>query len=608
MVTIKAPLPRGAALLVPIWLALLGAALEVVALSVQKQADPLLRISEDFVWMAPLALFTIVLPIVALAIVIGRLRSEAGFALAVLGTSATVALNLFLAVPHLAHYAALLLAAGVGVQITRLSLRDPAGVTRLARRTIVPVVLMLVAGGGAVWYSLRPSPGPAAASAARADAPNVLLITLDTVRAANLGAYGYSRPTTPNLDRFAARGTVFERALTSSPWTLPSHGSMFTGRWAHELSANYTAPLDGAHPTLAEHLGAHGYTSAGFAANLGYCSHETGLGRGFHHYEDYPRSPGQIASSSTLVRTIADNFRLRAWLRNDEHLNRVTAAEINERALAWISTHRDGPFFMFLNYFDAHEPYLPPAPYDTRFGPGRRRGKYSPLHRWLWDPKLANTNLDEAERREEIDAYDGALAYLDSEVGRFLDDLERRGVLARTVVIITADHGEEFGEHGTYEHGYSLYRAGVHVPLIVVAPGSEAPRRVSTAVSIRSLAATVVDLVGLSGTPFPGPSLAPFLRGGSGNPTGDAFAEPLLAEVSFAPGHPAWFPTSKGDMTSVAHDGVRYIRNGDGTEELYDFAGDPWEARNLAAQTDQAARLASSRALLDSLMRRPSIR
>ena len=136
----------------------------------------------------------------------------------------------------------------------------------------------------------RPGPSTDAPAAFRETAPsaaNVILIVLDTVRAESLSLYGYHRDTTPNLTRLAARGVRFDRAFATAPWTAPSHASMFTGRWCHELSVGWNRPLDGTSPTLAEFLGARGYATAGFVANTTYCSYETGLDRGFAHYEDY---------------------------------------------------------------------------------------------------------------------------------------------------------------------------------------------------------------------------------------------------------------------------------------------------------------------------------
>src|SRR5262249_23073252 len=144
-------------------------------------------------------------------------------------------------------------------------------------------------------------------------------------------------------------------------------------------------PLDTTYPTLAEFLSTRGYATAGFVANLGYCSYETGLNRGFAHYEDYPISWGQIASSSTLVRTIIISFIMCQMIQNNQHLNRKSADQLNYDVLQWLAHEKRRPFFVFLNYFDLHDPYLPPTPFDTKFGPGRRNGRYSPLHHWLYD-------------------------------------------------------------------------------------------------------------------------------------------------------------------------------------------------------------------------------
>jgi arylsulfatase A-like enzyme len=594
--------------LFPCWLALVGGGVEVVVLYARKRAQPLVSLSEDFVWMAPLALLLVTLAGVLPLALVGRAwQTHRMHTLARFFAATVVFLNLLLLVPRLGHPAAAVLAMGFAVQTTRLVSIHLAGTARLVRRSTPWLVACFVACGYVMWVSLRPPSGPTATTPAEsAVGPNIVIVTLDTVRAANLSLYGYTRRTTPHLERLGARGLVFDRAFSTAPWTLPSHGSMFTGRWPHELSATYTTALDGTYPTLAEYLAAHGYRTAGFAANLGYCSHETGLGRGFHHYEDYGRSAGQIAASSTLVKTIADNFRLRRLIQNDEHLNRITGAQLNQRALSWLSARDHSPFFLFLNYFDAHEPYLPPPPYDRQFGPGRAHGRHSPLNHWLWNRAVRHGNMGEAERREEIDAYDGALAYVDRQIGELLDAFERRDLLNNTVVIITSDHGEEFGEHGIYEHGYSLYRAGLHVPFLIVAPGRvPVGQRLTTPVSLRDLAATVADLAGLkAGSPFPGTSLAGLWAPGAVLRTPDDFPSPVLSEVSASPGQPEWFPSSKGPMSSLVVDGLRYIRNGDGRAELYDLDRDPEERQDLAGLAEHQPSLAAARARLRALTSR----
>jgi arylsulfatase A-like enzyme len=442
---------------------------------------------------------------------------------------------------------------------------------------------------------LPPAPAPA---------PNVLFITLDTVRAPSMSLYGYLRSTTPKLEEFAKTGVVFDRALATASWTLPSHASMFTGRWPHELSANLTTPLDGTHLTLAEYLRARGYVTAGFVANMRYCGYESGLDRGFVHYEDYPVSLGAIASSSTLARTIANNFRLRRLIQNDQHLNRKTAEQLNDDVLRWLSHKRERPFFVFLNYFDAHEPYLPPPPFDRKFGPGRRHGNYSPLHRWLWEPAVNYRNMTDENIQEEIDAYDGAVAYLDHHLGLLFDELKKRGLTSNTLIVVTSDHGEEFGEHGLFEHSYSLYRPSVHVPLIISFPRRmPTNRRIQTPVTLRNLPSTIAGLLDYEDEPpFPSQSLARHWEGVSNHES--LQEELLLSEANYTTGRPDWFPVSKGDMYSVVFQGKRYIRNGDGQEELYDFLEDPREQNNLAQSEGNRKMLQQYRLFLDEMVGR----
>jgi arylsulfatase A-like enzyme len=583
---------------VAVWFGLLSSLVEVGILTVQHYWQPIMRLSRDFVWMAPFAVVTLFTVMAVVSFGLSRLsRRLDPLALIIFSCSLLAALNLLMLVPRLHHAAALVLAAGLAIQTSRF-LRTRAKLFHaVVRGTVFWMIGAVVVLGASVQgrEMLAQREAIAQLSPTVKDAPNVLFITLDTVRAANLSLYGYSRATTRQLERIAKTGVTFDRALSTSSWTLPSHASMFTGRYPHELSTNYTTPLDATYPTLAEFFRARGYSTAGFVANYGYCSYETGLARGFVHYEDYPRSVGQIASSSTLVRTVADNFRLRRLIQNDEHLNRKSAAQLNHAFVSWLTGETDRPFFVFLNYFDAHEPYLPPPPFDKKFGAGRKLGKYSPVHRHNWEPSLAHRPLSAEQVREEIDAYDGAIAYLDDQLGLLFDALERKGLLKNTLVIITSDHGEEFGEHGIFDHGYTLYLPALHVPLLISFPGRiPSESRVATPVSLRDLAATVVELTNLGdGTAFPGNSLSRHWANTTGldRPEG----APVLSEVSKVTNRPEWFPVSKGDMQSLILDRYHYIKNGSGREELYDIETDPWEKRDLAGSGLTAPRIGEFR-------------
>ncbi|MGE0126706.1 MAG: sulfatase [Blastocatellales bacterium] len=592
------------ALLMTIWFGLLTGLIEVAVKAVQKFGfDQTIYAGRDFVWMAPLtglvffAIFGLALFIVAS--LAPRLNSPRLMAFVVAMFSL---LNLLFLYPQLHHYAALPLAIGGAVQISRIIASREKAFHGLVRRTIwlLVGVVALLAAWAQVWPAIAERRELAKLPPAPAQAPNVLFIVLDTVRAHNLSVYGYGRATTPNLEQLAKSGVVFDRALSTAPWTLPSHAGMFTGRFAHELSANWKTALDGAHPTLAEQFSKRGYLTAGFIANTYYCSYEHGLNRGFDHYEDYQVSLGQMISSLTLVRTIAENIRLRRFLRNDEHLNRQSADEVNDRFLRWLPHDGGRPFFAFLNLYDAHEPYLPPAPFDRKFGPGRSKGKLSPLLHSFWNPVIGVGQLSKAEWQEEVDAYDGAIAYLDHQLGQLFADLKNRGLYDNTLIIVTSDHGEEFNEHGLYSHGNSLYLPSVHVPLLITLPGRTPPgHRVTDPVSLRDLPATVSELAGLQ-TGFPGQTLTRFwARPGS---VENGAENPRLCSVRQAPEVPEWYPVSKGDMSSLVREGYRYIRNGDGREELYDFEQDPWERNNLAERAESLSRLEWFRTRLNTMI------
>ena len=322
------------------------------------------------------------------------------------------------------------------------------------------------------WTRLRASvPGQ--------QATNVLLVVMDTVRAASLSLHGYDRDTTPNLVRLAKRAVRFEQARSTAPWTLPSHASMFTGRWPHDLNVAETVPLDSTYPTLAEFLSNRGFATGGFVANAYFCNAWYGLGRGFEHYEDFYGDEVVVSLAETLHCSRLGHGLLtmtgHPWLANRR---RKDAARINRDFLSWLDGEKSRPFFAFLNYFDAHNPFVPPDGFKRRFAPG----SFSPrdlktLGEWDHRPGEKVSPQDAALA---IDAYDDCISYIDHELGKLIDDLERRGVLDRTLVIITSDHGESMGEHGFFGHAKSLYNQEVHVPLLIIPPGGLSQRRERT--------------------------------------------------------------------------------------------------------------------------------
>ena len=560
------------------------------------------RFGPDIAWMAPvanaIAFIAIGLILLGAARVwapIGR-RHVATFVFACCGL-----LSILLMYYPLHTYARLLLALGVAWQIARLATRHPRGFNRLLASglpgliAVVLLLALLTTFGPRVAYRRQ----VAALPAPTAPAPNVLLIVWDTVRAQNLSLHGYQRPTTPHLESWARSGVVFEQASSTSPWTLPAHASMLTGQWAQHLSANWEQAMNGEPRTLAEVLSGHGYVTAGFVANTYYCGHELGLSRGFLRYDDYVASPQELLIGSTLVRTIANHYIVRRVVGYHDNLPRRSATQISDQFLDWHDGVGDRPFFAFLNYFDAHETYLPPPPFDRAFGDGPPPGSPAVIQDVRRSLRRDWAQRPAEEIRAEINMYDGAIAYLDAELDRVLTTLQARGTLDDTLVIVTSDHGEQFGEHGLFLHGNSLYQPLLHVPLILRFPrAAPADRRVRTRVTLRDIPATVIDLLGLDGrASLPGASLA---RHWSPTGAGDLTADVAIAEVREAAWARLWapsYPAARGDMASVTDDAYHYIRNGDGGEELYALT-DKAEERNLSSRPESAPILERYRAIL----------
>lgn len=586
--------------------ALLTGLLELGVVGVHKYVlGRLTRVSPHVVWMAPAAELPFFLGAATLLAGLGlrwpRAR-DPGLAYPVL--AALSALALLLLVPGIHVLAVVVLAAGVGLQAGRWLARRS---DRFLRRA--PALL----AGGALAVALLAAavPGRSALREARArvslpepppEAPNVLLLILDTVRAGSLGLYGRERETSPRLEAWAERGVVFDRAYAASPWTLPSHASFFTGRLPHETGTGFYRPLDGTWPTLAEVLARRGYETAGFTANLVYTTYVQGLDRGFIHYEDYPVSPGQVLLSGALGRELLTSTRLRDLTDWHELANRKSAERVNRDFLAWLDGRSEEeaarPWFAFLNYFDAHEPYLPPPPFDRRFGPAVER---EPLRHWGGLRAGNEARRPDDYRRTprdvaaDLEAYEEATAYADDRLGALLEALESRGVLERTLVVIASDHGEQHGEHGLFYHWNSLYLPLLHVPLVLLA-GEEVPGevpaglRVDRPVSLRDLPATVSELAGPSAEhPFPGASLARTWTppAATGSPSPDSGASPDSPSGAEAAADAIVSELERGPMFSLIRGPWHYIldmSSGRPRESLHHVLRDPGEIRDRAGE------------------------
>ncbi len=609
-------------LLVAVWIGLTAGYFDLGLTIVKKHmtGDAFYRLADDFRWLIPAGVAVlVVLPGTVLALL--RLLSPRLAPLStVVGLLSFVGFLDVCARLPLELWASLLLAGGLAARSAHLVRRRPDPFLRVVRRTApvlagVLLAIVVLSSGGRAWSDARASSSlPPAPPGAR----NVLVIVWDTVRAGNLSLQGYGRPTSPALERLAARGVRFDRAFATAPWTLPSHSSLFTGRWPHELTADWQSPLDATHPTLAEYLAAHGYDTAGFVANLDYCSRETGLSRGFAHYEDYPIEPWDVFTRYTALGSRLDlltpasvlNRLVKTYVdrsydvipRSKEHVK--DAAAVERSFLAWLSRQqtRNRPFFAFLNVNDAHSPYEVPDRSAPAFGL-RPVSYLDRLTLKSWET-LDKSQLRLGHVRMAIDVYDEGIRHLDRQLGVLIDELDRRGVLDDTLVIVASDHGEHLGDHLLFLHGCSLYRQLVGVPLVIVDPKSvPSGRVVAEPVSLRDIPATVVDLLGLAqGAPFPGRSLARTWDTKETPPTG---VEPLLMEAGKPIGlmNQGREPVAKGPMQAIVAGGMHYIRTADGREELFSLSTDPDEQTNMAAYPFAAAHLRHLRASLSAMLR-----
>jgi arylsulfatase A-like enzyme len=581
------------------WLGLLTANLELLIFWVRwrfvdQTALSSLQLNQHAAWMVPLSdalIFTSAG--LGLALIVRLVRSRWAAACGVYALCFLSVYALMLTYRGLTSLACVALAAGIGYRICIPILVNP----RVVKR-IVLVSLPVFLGLTTVLWAMGPAREKISERnlpPARPSSPNVLFIVLDTVRAESLSLHGYPHQTSPFLAQLAARGVRFDQARSTAPWTLPSHASMFTGRWPHELSMRLDRPLDSSFPTLAEYLGANGYDTAGFVANTFFCSRWFGLSRGFVHYEDVAMDLDEVLRSSGLGRAIVRKFTPALNDRPTAYFERKDAATVNDEVLGWLARRPpDRPFFAFLNYYDAHDPYLTPEGEARQFGTGPRTGaEHEILRDWH---RKSRAVVDPEVIRLARDSYDDCIAYLDRQLGRLFERLESMGLLNDTLVIVTSDHGEEFGEHGSFGHGQQLYSQELHVPLLIVAPGRvPAGQTVTAPVSLRDLPATVVDLLGIAGrSPFPGHSLAGRWVNGAGSTS--VPGSPVVSEITDDDGKFREGPPSQ----AFVDQGMVYIRGGDGREELYDLVHDPAETKDLCGDASFRPALAHLRQLADS--------
>ncbi len=560
-----------AVLTIAAWTALLGGIVEGAGMLVfQRVSDNTRYVSADILWVAP-TVYAVAFTVLAVLIVLAaRISPRLQTPWLRFFPFAVLVLAAWLETAGLASrvnvFALGALALGLATVATRGFASREQEVMRAWRRTLplmaVATVLLfvIVRGGG----RLREQRALQALSADAVGKPNVLLIVLDALRADHVGAYGYSRPTTPNIDRIAAEGVLYENAFSTSPWSLPAHASLMTGRHPSELGIGWTAAealQNGDAPILSEVLRDHGYRTAAISANVFWVTHER-FGRGFIRFEDYFHSIPDMILRTNLGRGVERFIMQRIGI--EDIPARKSATDINRSLLRWVDRSSEQPFFALVNYFDVHDPYLPPDAYRNRFAQGDPGGLLN------WRVGRSDPDLSAAEIESEIAAYDGVLSYLDAQIGVLRAALEERGVLDNTILVLVSDHGEAFGERGWFLHGHSLYLDQLHVPMIVRWPsGVPAGVRASDVVSIAAVPGLVMDLID-------GPAaFATATTTGATTPMAYAEAE----KKSWAPEDSPAFVTP---LAAVLDDEWHLIRTERGESELFRWRVDPLGKRDLA--------------------------
>lgn len=427
--------------------------------------------------------------------------------------------------------------------------------------------------------------------------PNILLLALESTPASHLSCYGYGRQTTPNIDRFAEEGVLYEQAISAACWTLPSHASLFTGLHVSQHGTNFANPfLRDDVVTLAEMLQQRGYATAAFTTN-DWVNEKFGFNRGFESFRWSKRTMEWLkplfsaeTKAEKVIRYLRDPF--------------YPIGNRNNRLLQeWIAqSRRSGrPFFAYTLYFDPHYPYRPHYPYAREYLKGTGRSWW----RVNLDPDryMAGAVQMDADDFTVLNAlYDSRLAGTDAILGRLFDYLRREDILDDTMVIIVADHGENLGEHGLMSHQYSVHDALAHVPLIIrYPPRFSGGQRLPDLVQSLEIFTTIMDVVGIDRNDIPNPvhgrSLAP--EQVRARPMPFAVSEYIVPNLVRMRRLYPDRDLSRYDRTlrAIRRDGWKAIIGSDGHNELYHVATDPGETRNVAVREPQ--RLAELRQMLD---------
>lgn len=422
-------------------------------------------------------------------------------------------------------------------------------VNRIRRRwrIIVPALFLPVLAVVLFWF-FRPSEAR----------PNVILICIDSLRSDHLGCYGYSRDTSPTLDRFAGEGALFETVVSSTSWTLPAHAALFTGLpdSVHGCFDHYLW-LDGSRKTIAEAFQEAGFKTVGFFSGP-YLHPFFGLSQGFDMYYDctsYAEKSIDVLKSKENVETVVDLS-----------LRDITNPVVLDKVTRWLDLNQEGPFFMFIHLWDVHLDYIPPPPHDTMFDPD---------YRGVVDGRFRRNGDPDSWSKRDLEhfkaLYDGEIRWTDETLGKLFDTLKARGDLEDTVIAVTSDHGDAFLEHGVLGHKNNLHEEEIRIPLLIRYPPTvPAGVRVRRLVHIMDVAPTLLGLAGRAPLPHAlGKDLTPLIR----NPAAPWPGTPSVSELMT--------PMKGQPVFALRTEEWKMIKTRDGTLEVFDLKRDPGEQSPL---------------------------
>lgn len=448
----------------------------------------------------------------------------------------------------------------------------------------ISVAAAVIVWGASAMLSPSVPWKPLASQTHPGDKPNVIFIVADTVRADHLSVYGYSRNTSPNLQKFADQAMTFVNVAGSGDWTLPTHASMFTGLYTNRHHARFDGefphPLSKRFETIAETLSRNGYATAAVVANAAVANSAMGMDQGFQYYDDR-------WNSYVLSWAATPYYSLRGLLQPFEYLlpSTVVAAcrpghKINAEAFPVIDklAAKKRPFFLFLNFMDAHEPYPAPAPFSQLYGLKDQSRFSRKEFVELWeDVVFSRRQMTPAEKSQLVAEYDAGISSLDFQLGRLFDRLREKSLFDSALIIVTSDHGEALGERGQMEHGgMSVYDNQIGIPLLIKLPKSGGKTIVARVASQVDYFPTIMQVTG-----YPAPA----------NIDGVSLLQPDDPQrVVFSESYPQpklydVDPRRYRVMRQAIFDGhTKFIQASDGGKEAYNTSDDPGELHDIARE------------------------